>query len=40
MRELIEDIKDARTIERAKKTNRNKPHIPWSQAKKELGLDF
>jgi hypothetical protein len=40
MRQMIEDIEDARTIERAKKANGNKPGIPWSQAKKELGLDF
>ena len=39
MRETIEDIEDARTIERAKRSNGNKPRIPWSQVKKELLLD-
>ncbi len=36
MRETVEDIEDARTIERAKRANGNKPRIPWSQVKKEL----
>ncbi len=36
MRETVEDIEDARTIERAKRANANKPRIPWSQVKKEL----
>ena len=39
MRETIEDIEDARTIERAKLANGNKPRIPWSQIKKELQMD-
>jgi hypothetical protein len=42
LRELsrtIEDIEDARTIERVKKANGNKPRIPWAQVKKELQLD-
>ena len=39
MRETIEGIEDARTIERAKRSNGNKPRIPWSQVKKELLLD-
>ena len=39
MRETVEDIEDARTIERAKRANGNKPRIPWSQVKKELQLD-
>jgi hypothetical protein len=38
MRETIEDVEDARTIERAKRAHGNKPRIPWSQAKKELDL--
>lgn len=38
MRATVEDIEGARTIERAKRTNGNKPHIPWSQVKK-LQLD-
>ena len=39
MRETVEDIEDARTIERANRANGNKPHIPWAQVKKELQLD-
>jgi hypothetical protein len=35
-RQTVEEIKDARTIERA---NAGKPRIPWVQAKKELQLD-
>jgi hypothetical protein len=38
MRRSIKDIKDARTIERAKRANVGKPRIPWAQAKKELQL--
>jgi hypothetical protein len=39
MSQTVEDIEDARTIERAKRANGNKPRIPWSQVKKELQLD-
>ena len=39
MSQTVEDIEDARTIERAKRTNGSKPRIPWSQVKKELQLD-
>lgn len=39
MRETVEDIEDARTIERAKRANGSKPRVPWSQVKKELQLD-
>ena len=39
MRETVEDIEDARTIERAKRANGSKPRMPWSQVKKELRLD-
>ena len=39
MRQTVEDVEDARTIERAKSTHGNKPRIPWSQVKKEAGLD-
>ena len=39
MSRTVEDIEDARTIERAKRANGNKPRIPWSQVKKELQLD-
>ena len=36
MRQTVEDIEDARTIERAKRANGNKPRIPWLQVKKIL----
>jgi len=39
MRRTVEDIEDARTIERAKRANGNKTRIPWAQVKKELQLD-
>jgi hypothetical protein len=39
MRQTVEDIEDSRTIERAKRANGKKPRIPWSQVKKETGLD-
>ncbi len=39
LRRTVEDIEDARTIERAKRANVNKPRIPWAQVKKELQLD-
>ena len=38
-KETIEDIEDARIIERAKAAHGNKPRIPWSQVKKDLKLD-
>ena len=39
MRETIEDVEDARIIERSKKAHGSKPRIPWAQVKKELELD-
>jgi len=39
MSKTVEDIEDARTIERAKRTNGGKPRIPWAQVKKELRLE-
>jgi len=39
MRQTVEDIEDARTIERAKRVNGNKPRIPWAQVKRELQPD-
>ena len=39
MHATVEDIEDARTIERAKRANGNKPRILWAQVKKELLLD-
>jgi len=35
----IEDVEDARTMERANRANGNKPRIPWARVKKELQLD-
>ena len=39
MRDTIEDIEDARTIERVKKAHGHKPRVPWSRVKQKLGLD-
>ena len=39
MSQTVEDIEDARAIERAKRAHGNKPRIPWAQVKKELQLD-
>ncbi len=39
MRQTVEDVEDARTIERAKSAHGNKPRILWSRVKKEAGLD-
>lgn len=39
MREAVEDIEDAQTIERAKRTNGDAPRMPWSQVKRELLSD-
>ena len=39
MRDTIEDIEDARTIERVKKAHGHRPRVPWSRVKKEFGLD-
>ena len=39
MSRTVEDIEDARTIERAKRANAGKAFIPWAQVKKELQLD-
>jgi hypothetical protein len=39
MSQTVEDIEDARTIDRAKRSNAGKARIPWAQAKKELQLD-
>ena len=39
MRQTVQDIEDARTIERAKRANGNKPRVSWAQVKKELQLD-
>jgi hypothetical protein len=38
MRQTVEDIEDARTIERSKRAHGNKPRIPWAQVKRELQL--
>jgi hypothetical protein len=39
MSQTVEDIEDARTIERAKRANGSKPRIPWALVKEELQLD-
>jgi hypothetical protein len=39
MSRTVEDIEDARTIERAKRANSGKPCIPWAQVKRKLQLD-
>jgi len=39
MRQTVEDIEDARTIERAKRANGGKQRAPWAQVKRELQLD-
>jgi hypothetical protein len=39
LRERVEDLEDARDLEKAIRGNGDKPLIPWDQAKKELGLD-
>jgi hypothetical protein len=39
MSQTVEDIEDARTIERAKSANGSKPRVAWAQAKRELHLD-
>jgi hypothetical protein len=39
MRRTVEDIEDARAIERAKRANGNKARVSWAQVKKELQLD-
>ena len=39
MSQTVEDIEDAKTIERAKRGNGGKSRIAWTQVKKELQLD-
>ena len=39
MSRSVRDVKDARTIERAKRANAGKPRVSWAQVKKELQLD-
>jgi 50S ribosomal subunit-associated GTPase HflX len=39
IRQTVEDIEDARTIERATRAHGSKPRIPWAQVKRELQLD-
>jgi hypothetical protein len=38
-RQTVEDIEDARTIERVKRANAGKPRVSWAQVKQELELD-
>jgi len=37
--EDLEDAEDGRRLDEAIKRNKNKPLIPWEEAKKRLGLD-
>ena len=39
MSRTVEDIEDARTIERVKRANAGKPRVSWAQVKQELELD-
>jgi hypothetical protein len=39
MKQTVQDIEDARTIERAKQANGGKSRIAWQQVKRELALD-
>ena len=39
MSRTVEDIEDARTIERAKRANAGKPRVSWARVKQELELD-
>ncbi len=34
----VEDLEDLRDLNAAIERNRGKPGVPWSEAKKELGL--
>ena len=38
LRERIEDLEDLRELNQAIERNGDKPLIPWSEAKKKLGL--
>ena len=38
LRERIEDLEDLRELNQAIERNGKKPLIPWSEAKKKLGL--
>lgn len=38
LRERVEDLEDLREISQAIERNGKKPLIPWSEAKKKLGL--
>lgn len=39
LRGRIEDLEDLRDLREAVRCNASKPLIPWTRAKKELGLD-
>ena len=38
LRERVEDLEDLRELNQAIERNKNKPLIPWAEAKKKLGL--
>lgn len=39
LRRRIEDLEDLRELNQAIERNGSKPLVPWSKARKELGLD-
>ena len=39
LRHRVEDLEDLRELNQAIERNGSKPLIPWSKAKKQLGLD-
>ncbi|MEK7706968.1 MAG: hypothetical protein AAB380_03120 [Verrucomicrobiota bacterium] len=39
LRERVEDLEDLRELNQAIGRNGSKPLMPWSKARKELGLD-
>ena len=39
LRERISDLEDLRELNQAIERNGGKPLVPWSKARKELGLD-
>ena len=38
LRKRVEDLEDLRDLNAAIERNAGKPGVPWSQAKKEIGL--
>lgn len=40
LRQRVEDLEDARELDQAIRRNGDKPLIPWTEAQKDLGLEF